>query len=441
MMHGMSRTTVVAGMLLGMCATARADLEVRASYSHTAGVTDNALSAPEPPPPGNQGPGADVFTALSPGIAVLSINPRSTQELAYRFNIELYNQHRDAANFTHRLSWDGTFAPSPASELLAGALIATGRISTYDLALAESGALRPPGVQSFLRASAREQLNLQLRPAWSLEQIATATAAMSLDDPPTSPDDPPQTPTTTEVATATTAVHGDETSSRALTVRVAGAAAWHPADVMMPRGSETRMRVGVEGRWRKDLGESWNTELRAGVQGVFARDAYGGHSGPHPSGGGALQYIYDQGFAELVAQREVRTDLFYGFSYVAEEVGLNLRVPDGWIPEDFTLIGRTMFARTRAVSAPEDVPTHDNYILTGAAALGWRASEYVRLELGYAFLRQGNDDPMGTTLARQDVTLTAIVTYPSERPERRSEGPGPIPRRIDGADVSEGDSR
>jgi len=436
MMHGMSRTTgrgqvcapVAAGVLLGLCATARADFEVRASYSHTVGATDNALSAPEPPPPGTQGPDADLYTALGPGIAMLSITPRSTQELAYRFNIEVYNQHRDAANFTHRLSWDGTFAPSPTSELLAGALVATGRLTTQDLILSESGALRPPGIQRFLRASAREQLILQLRPQWSLEQTATAAMTTSLED-------PPPTPTTTEVAGAVSAVHGDEVSSRALTMRVAGAAAWHAAGAM-PARSETRMRVGLEGRWRRDLSESWSSELRAGVQAVLTYEAYGGSSGPHPSGGGALQYMYDQGFAELVAQREARTDLFYGFSYVAEEVGMNLRVPDGWVPHDVSLISRAMFARTRAVSAPDGVSTHHNYIVTGATALGWRASDHVRLELGYAFIRQRNDDPMGLTLARQDVTLTAVVTYPSERPERRSEGPRPTPRRVDGADVN-----
>ncbi len=434
MMDGMSRMTgrgqvcATVAAVLGLCTPARADLEVRASYSHTVGATDNALSAPEPPPAGMQGPEADVYTTLSPGIAVRSDAPRSTHELAYRFNIELYNQHRDAANFTHRLSWDGTFAPSPTSQLQMGALVATGRLTTHDLTLLESGALRPPGVERFLRASAREQLILELRPEWSLEQTTIAAMATSLEEPQT-------TPTTAEVAAAMSAVHSGETSSRALTVRLAGATAWHAADTM-PGHSESRIRAGVEGRYRRDLSESLSGELRAGVQSVFAREASGGHSGPHLSGGGALQYIYDHGFAELVAQREARTDLFYGFSYVAEEVGLNLRIPEGWVPDDVSLVSRAMVARTHAVSAPEGVSTHHNYMMTGATTLGWRASDYVRLELGYSFIRQRNDDPMGLSLSRQDVTLTAIVTYPGEQPGRRSEGPRPVPRRVDGADVS-----
>ncbi|HUS65771.1 MAG TPA: hypothetical protein VMZ28_14570 [Kofleriaceae bacterium] len=406
---------------------AAAETTYQGQYVMTIGFTDNAFSAPENPPAGVQGPQENVFAVIGPGVLVRRIEPRSQQELSYRFTTQIYQEDPGAASFQHRLGWDGSFNTSHDTSVMAGASAATGRVTAFDITLTEAGSARPPISEDYVTAGARETVLHEFKPPWRMEQQSTAAFRHSLED-------PSVTPTTVEVMTALTGEHVGVSDAKALTLRLVGARAWAGAGQDPDIYDRNGARAALMARYRRDLNINWSSELRLGGEQLLIGDDI---PPPTVSAGAALRYFFDEGLFETAATREVRTDVFFGTQYVAEEASVLARTPRRWLPEKVSIYARAAGMRVHLIDDGSGLDTRATYILAGAGVVSWETSDYVTLEGGYVVHVQRGAEDLRDYM-RQAATVTLTVNYPARD---RHDPPREPALRVDGSDQPTPDRR
>lgn len=392
----------------------------------TAGATDNALGAPDNPPPETRGPEADVFLRVGPSLALRFLRPRTVHEVSYTYNIHLYQEHSEATSHAHHLAWAGELSLSPNTRLMAGATAVQGRLASFNLYVPQAAEPRPAGSESYLTVNAREHLMWDAAPGWALEQNTTAASHRSLED-------APATSTTLEISNSAMVERSYPTSALAGIVRLGCAFSFpRPGDDTAPVGDGLRFLLGLDSRGRVDFGYLWSAELRLGAEELVALRPDTDAEGPFLSGIGALRYLHDEGMAELALSRQVRTDLFFGGAYLAEEMGLRGVVPPRFLPDRVGLAGHTVLGRIRNL----DEGGLERWVYGGDVTVTYRPSDALHLDLQYVIHRQLDSSAAIPDLStrRQAAMLTLRVMYPPRRP---APTPRQAPLRVDRADQTD----
>lgn len=166
----MSATAPVAGalgaaLLLALSGSARAQLTEQAAAYVSAGVTNNALFAPDPAPylPNNVFP--DAFTIVRASVQAAYAARRSEQLLVYAYSGTFYAEHPEGDGQNHDLGWRLHATPTGRTELRAQAdalyaylnsanpLAASGAVNPQSVMVPNAVAV-PPGPASFYGLSA-----------------------------------------------------------------------------------------------------------------------------------------------------------------------------------------------------------------------------------------------------------------------------------------------
>src|SRR5262249_49595370 len=104
------------GLTLLASPFARAGTALQAIVQVSGGYTDNVLSQPDKPPPGEIGPQPDSFFNLSPRLLFTYGQPGDIQRLGYTFSADLFATHSEANAYSHRGDWSAFFQTSRTTE-------------------------------------------------------------------------------------------------------------------------------------------------------------------------------------------------------------------------------------------------------------------------------------------------------------------------------------
>lgn len=167
---------MIAAVWMAAAASAAAEpkITVHAAGTASGGYTDNVLSAPDDPAPGDDPREGDVFTELAPAVLVVVDTPRTFNEIGYGVRLLRFADSDAGNSLNHQGNWRGLFLLSPLSQLRTSATVRAGQSS----ALATDGALAgvlPFGESSFISAAVDEVFARRLDREWSVEQTAVAS--------------------------------------------------------------------------------------------------------------------------------------------------------------------------------------------------------------------------------------------------------------------------
>ena len=165
---------VVAAVAVAAATPARAKVTLQGTATASAGWTDNVLDAPDEQIPNGPTRDSDFFFQIAPGAILTSISPRLLQRLAYTFTADLFVHHTEANSYSNALEWAGNVALTKTMNLLLTLQTMQGRLSTFNLNQASSGAsitVLPQNTSiNFFSQAVTESLD------WTLERRQVAHA-------------------------------------------------------------------------------------------------------------------------------------------------------------------------------------------------------------------------------------------------------------------------
>ena len=324
------RTLMLAVALAAAAAPAHAKVTLQGTTTATAGWTDNVLDAPDEQVPNGPTRDADFFFQLAPGAVLTSISPRLLQRLAYTFTADLFVHHSEANSYSNSLEWAGDVALSKTLNLLLTTQTLQGRLSTFNLNQASSGAtigVLPQNTSiNFFSQAVTESLDSLLSGGkWRMQEVALFRAFI---------------PTDRGVQPDVYEAQGDLSFDRVFRLDSLGALARvNVIDYQAPRDPMTDVPIGFNeqqvlttllARWRRDWSPFWSTEAALGVI-----NGVGASSDPtaktqtswSPSALAALRFTRDVAAGELRYAHDVAPNPLFGSTFETDQVGLQAGCP------------------------------------------------------------------------------------------------------------------
>jgi hypothetical protein len=322
---------VLLGTLLGALlwsTEARAqDARLQGVFTGSLGVTDNVYSSAEPDEeadPDADGPEADAFGSVSPGLLFRYDTPRTSQTLSYTFTANFFFSQFDASSYTNSAAWAGRFITSPTTALSLGATGTHGQLNTL-VRNQEPGQTQldpvPGGTSTvFLQGGLSQGFSKQLSPVLTMAEGASFTAYEPLQENP---------PRTTNVAGTLSAqrLWRHDTGTLALS-----AAYTHFENVNAGTDeaplyvARDQLLASLVASWQHDYGRHFSSQLDVGVS--QATDVSGGYAQLwQPVGLAAVRYAREEGQAELAYAHAAQLNVFLQQLALVDQVTLRAALP------------------------------------------------------------------------------------------------------------------
>ena len=393
---------------LALCAVpslAMAQTDVVGTVSAAGGYTDNVLSVPDQPAnPGDPTPEADSFGEVRPSLYINVDGKRSSHRLSYTFVTSVYMEHDEANSYLNRLDYAALFLLSPRTDLALTLGGEQGEQNSFANAAAGMVTALPSGGVNYFSASAAESLEFAINPQWRLHQ-GLATDSFY----PSEPDVGPPQPRTFTVEHHLGLARETELDLYAADLRNNVGFTTEQADeagmVVIPR--QEVLINSLMGRWRRDLGRDWESELALGAVQVSPLRS------PEvqviePAGQAAIRYLTDDGEAELTYAHDATVNLYVGQTYLTDGVTLRAGLP--LLPEDRLAIaaiagyqhGREFNAVAQRFTAVVDVVTVEGSVT-------WRPDDALWFSLRYAFFTQDGEASDATAVAPPSFLRNTIL--------------------------------
>lgn len=418
--------------------TVRAQTSVHGVGSFSLAYTDNMLSAPSDPPPGQLGPIPAWFAQVSPGILLVHDGSRSRYTLSYEHPFTYYFDYPDYNSHSDMVTGRGIFTLTPVDELVLG--VNANRASTRLTTLNAPGQAAPQptltGDNVLLTLEALESFTHEFNPQWQGLQAASVGWVHPLETV-----EPQPNRWNIRLGLGTEFTEGPNAYA------VLGETIYNVTNDLETQGITEEGRDELiwtlRGRWRRDLTLIWSTELTLGLAAATDTEEFP-HGVGAVVGSGAIRYDFDHYNAELMVERTVQPNLITAQTYVIDQARLMGGVPV-WSSLDLLLHASTGIARNRVLDLtyPAIISTFDTW--TSDIAIGWHPGDGPQVSLRYQHIEQiGYEDDFAPTpsYAQNTVMLTAGMMWPTQR-LRPIPAPGQAARvdRTDSVPVGEGERR
>ena len=412
-------TAILVGTLGSSTAFAKASLQ--AQLSTFAAWTDNVLSAPDLPPPGQAGPQSDVYFEIKPGLIFSSGTARAIQRLAYFFTADLFATHSEANSYNHRLEWAGFFLPSKTTELLLGVALTEGRLNTFNLSQGSSLTpilVTPPGGVDFFGATASENFNWDITAQWRLFQTLNFNAYV--------PFNPRTMPDTYQVDQHLVSERAFRKDAFGFDLRidvtefteVRGPTNDASGQLVADGVVEPEQRILITGavaKWRHDFGHFWNLELNFGFV-ETNRLQGGGVAIFQPAAKAAFRFLHDYGQAELSYDHTVMPNPIVAQTFALDQVALRGAVPLG-LKSHVSIAATVAYQHGRVIDFDQggDLASTDVVLVDGSVT--WAPRREIQIYARYQYFDQvGHQDDFlpEPSFTRHNVLVGAIATWPGE---------------------------
>ena len=413
------RMLMLAATLVVAAAPARAKVTLQATTTAATGWTDNVLDAPDEQIPNGPTRDADFFFQLAPGAVLTSASPRLLQRLAYTFTADLFVHHSEANSYSNSLEWAGDLALTRTTNLLLTTQTLQGRLSTFNLDQASSGAMvgvLPQNTSiNFFSQALTESLDWSLSGKWRMQELALFRAFI---------------PTDRGVQPDVYEAQGDLSFDRIFRLDSLGALARvNVIDYQAPRDPMTDVPVGFNerqelttllGRWRRDWSPFWSTEAALGViNGIGSSSDPAGKTQTSwsPSALAALRFTRDVAAGELHYAHDVAPNPLFGSTFETDEVALQASVP---LIRAHMFFGATVaYQYARQAPLVAGVESASAHVALVDATVGWQPRPEVGLFARYSLYDQFGAPPQnGVEAILPDITRNIVlvgisVLYPA----------------------------
>ena len=418
---------------------ARAHTNLVGVVTASGGWTDNVLGTPNAPDPLNNvaGKQADSYSELRPGLVFTVDTSRSIYRFGYGFSASLYFSHSEANSYSNRVDWSGYFVTGKRSDLVLGLTGEQGRLNTFNtLAVAAPGAL-PPGGISYLQATAMESFAYELSPRWRVLQ--------TLDGNLYHPRESDQGLPSPDIVSIDNRLALERSFARNAFAVEARVNYIYTSQVVNPDSTITPMQEelinSLIGRWRRQLGNFYESQLDLGAFYVAPIGDIGGNPIVEPAVAAALRYTREEREAELSYAHDAAVNVYAGQVFLTDTATLRGAMPLGnprtsrWVAN-----GLAGFQYGRQVNKIAGETELTVKVLTADAAVVYRALDDLGVSLHYQFYNQIGEraDPVtmnavAPTYIRNAILLEVAGTIGAESGRTR-DVPGRVPLRFDRRD-------
>ena len=415
------RTLIAAVALVAVAAApARATkVSLQATTTASAGWTDNVLDAPDERSPDAPTRDADFFFQLAPGAVLTVATPRLLQRLAYTFTADLFVRHTEANSYSNMLEWAGDAALTKTTNLVLTAQTIQGRLSTFNLNQASSGAsvmvLPQNSSINFFSQAVTEGIDWNPSGKWRLQQIALFRAFI---------------PTDRGVQPDVYEAQSDLALDRLFHLDSLGALARvNVVDYQAPRDLMTDVPIGFNeqqvlttllARWRRDWSPSWSSEAALGVingVGTSSDPTAKTQTSWSPSALAALRFARDAAVGELRYQHDVAPNPLFGSTFETDEVALQAGVP---LVRAHMFFGATVaYEHARQVPLVAGVAAAAADVALVDVTVGWQPRPEVGVFARYSLYDQFGSPPLnGVEAILPDITRNTVlvginIVYPA----------------------------
>lgn len=414
-------TTVAALALVATALTstpASAKASIQATGAASAGWTDNILNAPDEKTTSGPARESDFFFQLMPGAAVTSASPRFLQRLAYTFTADLFVTHSEANSYSNALEWAADVLASRTTTLILTLLSLQGRLSTFALNQASSGAtvaVLPANANiNYFSQSATEGLEWLPNVHWRVTQLALFRAFIPIDRG-IQPD----------VYDADGELGFERLfriDSLGLVLRSQFVEYVPPRDPMTNvAGFNTQQEVlTLLARWRRDWTPFWSSEAALGVVGGIGSSddpMVPSQTAWEPSAIAAVRYANDKGAGELRYVHNVTPNPLAGSTFSTDEVALQAGLP--LVRAKMYLGATAAYQHARLLPLAQGVVAASADVVLIDATIGWQPRPEIGLFVRYSLYDQFGSPPEMDVpatlpnLTRHTVLLGVNIVYPA----------------------------
>lgn len=418
---------VIGCMVLATAPTtvsAEPKISVHAAGTASGGYTDNALSAPDNPGPGDNPRESDLFTELAPSALVVIDTPRSLSDLSYGVRILLFARRDGGNSLNHQGDWRGMFLLSPLSQLTVNARVRAGQTN----ALATDGSpdasrlgALPFGENDFIAIELEQELRRQLTPRWSLEQTAVAEARTAGGN-----------GVDTRGVEAGAGFGGTYTRRRYAVGARLGARYIDLERASMAVDFNQRAVLGdLRAVASRDLGRRWNVRAEAGARLLASVDGSFSNT-VGPLGLASASYVNRFGEMSLTARHSLEPNLFVARNSTSDSAILRTSLP---LPVLLDAADRPRLAingtagvqrlNTLALGGGDSEVEGVTTVLLADAGVSWLAVPDLTVNLRYQYRRQRSDDTLEDivpSFTRNTVILSVVGVYPRRSLEQIEQG-------------------
>jgi|GEM_PF-3437519 len=378
--------------------------------------TDNILSVPLTPtavPPTSVAvvPQSDGYLEVVPSLILTLAQPRVVQSLTYTLTGDVYFQHSEADSYLNHLEYNGFYTPSNRAEVTLTVSGSEGRLNAFSPSqLSDLGPVLQlrPGSLTYGAAALREILLYELSQRWRLNQSLGFNAFIPIDS--------GQLSTTLAADQQLGADFVQRKNAFGFALRVGYLAYLELRDITGTVLSPTRQQLlnSLIGRWRRDYGTQFATELAFGV--VESNRAQGGGVTLwEPYALAAGRWFGERGLVELSYTHNVGPSALTAQTYVADQVFLRVNV---LLVKRSPLVasGAVGYQYGRVADVEQGQDLGRNHLVTLDANLTWNPHPSVGVFARYTFFDQigfSGDPVVLPETRKQIVMLGVIATYPA----------------------------
>lgn len=421
--------------LTASAAAARADrVSVHYLLSGSLSVTDNEFAVPS-----DDGPEADVYLQIRPGILLTTEGARMMNELLAQVELLEYARHAGDPTYSAFGSWKGVFAPGPRTELTATADGAIGKVTSISASTpADSGVVEitPGGATTVEAADATETMRYEVTPELRITQTAYARWADT--------DDNASMPTTTSSVVGGVGM-GLQRVFHHDTISLDLAGEFWRLERLAPPGDlegnhlEHQLNPRATLTWIHDLNREWSFNLQAGVEYVnpIGTDPYAtaGAEADQPSklypiGSAVVAYSDSWGRASLRVGRSVAPDLYIAQNSITDSAVATLSLPVAWLDANkhahdpkLALVGTFGVDHSQLLDSDTGASIGNFWVGHADVGLLWARTQSQTFGLRYQFVYQrGNADGDATAVVdavapsfhMDTVFFTFAMRYPND---------------------------
>jgi hypothetical protein len=349
----------------------------------------------------------------SPGLILSYASSRALYRLVYHFTATHYFTHNEADSYAHRFDVGGFFVTSPTTDLHLSANVTQGQTNAFgrseSAAVTQVEAL-PPGGISYVQLGLVEGFGEELSPVVHGAQGLAFTMYLPYGD-------DVFAARTYEITSTLGVERAWVRDALGLELRDTYTQVEPFADaagVEQPR--RRQILNALVGRWRRDYGRYFASQIDLGVLEVMRAEDGGGRLW-QPTGVAAMRYVRDEGQAELVYTHGAQLNPYLGQVFLTDEIALRGAVPLGQ-GTGVTLSGANGFEQGRAIDEDGRLGDPVN-VLVADVALSWSPSAGVVASARYQRLQQLGDldaEVPIPEIVRNTFLLTIGVTYPPDNP-------------------------
>jgi len=413
------RTAILGSLLFGTAEARAQDARLQGAFTASVGATDNVLSAAEPEDEDEgaeqEGPEADVFGSVSPGLYFRYDTPRTSQTLSYTFTASFYVSHSEASSYTNTAAWSGRFITSPTTQLSLGATGTHGQLNAITRNQAPGQTTLDPvpsGASTvFLQGGVSQGFSKQLSPALTMAEGASFTVYSPLQV------IPARTYNAAGTLTAQRLWRRD-TGTLALSSAYTHFENVRVGTLEDPLYVErNQLLTSLVASWQHDYGLHFSSQLDLGV--TQATDLSFGYAQLwQPAGLAAVRYTREEGQAELAYTHAAQLNVFLQQLALVDQVTLRAALP---LSAQLGTEGSVGAQRSQPIERGE-LEDASTVFLADAALLWSPVTVIPDFELSLRYQHVNQLAPGGQGATTHTVTNTVILSVSGAFPRSTETG-------------------